>query len=168
MDKADEEPVYYDIPEQPFDDMGDYVVCHCNLSRDFVKLDKPATLHLYVRYKVDGKDYYTCVKPVNPALSKKIRLISYDEFTRMNDKLKSFTIRALDNGIQFVTVAQTVGYELVNDSLEETILQDNFTISRILYGTHSVSENGEYKVHLNADMSSVDRIQSYCYYPKTK
>ena len=168
MDKADEEPVYYDIPEQPFDDMGDYVVCHCNLSRDFVKLDKPATLHLYVRYKVDGKDYYTCVKPVNPALSKKIRLISYDEFTRMNDKLKSFTIRALDNGIQFVTVAPTVGYKLVNDSLEETILQDNFTISRILYGTHSVSENGEYKVHLNADMSSVDRIQSYCYYPKTK
>lgn len=167
-DQSNDDAVYYDFPKQPCDDMGDYYLCHCKLSRDFINLKKPVTLHLFTRYNVDGKDYYTRVRTATPSLNKDIKKISMEEFLRENDGLKTFTIRSIDNGIQFVTVAPTVGYKLVNNSIKETVLSDNFNVSRILYASQKVASNGEYKLHLNADMSQIDDIEVYCYYPKTK
>ncbi len=168
MDKSGEEPVYYDLPPQPFDDDGDCFISHCSLTRDFIKLPKPTTLSLYTKYVVDGKPYYTRVSVSSPKVSKKIRKISYEEFLQLNDDLKAFTIRSLDNDIQFVSVAPSTGYELVNNSVKDTILSEDFNVSRVLFCTQSVSEKGEYNLHLNPDMSEVEEMWAYCYFPKTK
>lgn len=147
VDKSGEEPVYYDLPPQPFDDEGEFFISHCSLTRDFIKLPKPTTLSLYTKYVVDGKPYYTRVAVSSPKVSKKIRKISYEEFLQLNDDLKAFTIRSLDNDIQFVSVAPSTGYELVNNSVKDTILSEDFNVSRVLFCTQSVSEKGEYKLH---------------------
>lgn len=168
VDKSGEEPVYYDLPPQPFDDEGDCFISHCSLTRDFIKLPKPTTLSLYTKYVVDGKPYYTRVAVSSPKVSKKIRKISYEEFLQLNDDLKAFTIRSLDNDIQFVSVAPSTGYELVNNSVKDTILSEDFNVSRVLFCTQNVSEKGEYKLHLNPDMSEVEEMWAYCYFPKTK
>ena len=168
VDKSGEEPVYYDLPPQPFDDEGEFFISHCSLTRDFIKLPKPTTLSLYTKYVVDGKPYYTRVAVSSPKVSKKIRKISYEEFLQLNDDLKAFTIRSLDNDIQFVSVAPSTGYEIVNNSVKDTILSEDFNVSRVLFCTQSVSEKGEYKLHLNPDMSEVEEMWAYCYFPKTK
>lgn len=58
--------------------------------------------------------------------------------------------------------------EFLNNDIKDTILSDNLNISNTLFCTQYVSQNGEYKIHFNEDISNVDSIVAFCYYSKTK
>ena len=60
----------------------------------------------YLKIVQENNDRITQIKE---NASKNGRKISYEEFLQLNDDLKAFTIRSLDNDIQFVSVAPSDG-----------------------------------------------------------
>lgn len=162
------EESYYDVPKQPVTDNGDFLLFSCKLDRHFADIDHPAVLHLYTRYVIDGRAYYTRVKTASPELSEEIRQLSFDEFDRFNDDLETLTIRSNLGGLQFISVAPNNSYDYVNNSVKDTIMNRNIAVNRIMYGTQDVTDNGEYKIYINADMSSIGEIAAFGFFPKAK
>ena len=167
--KTEDAPeVYYEIEPTEIEEYDEYYIYRCIYDRHFLKLKNPEVLKLKAFYDLENGRYYSNIRTVTPELSLDIRNLAIVDNGRENMDLMEFTFRSNNNELQFINVIPNIGWEITsNDIIDSLIMAPDFVANRVMFGDHSV-KNGEYHLHLNADMSTVDNVIVFVYNSKTK
>ncbi|MGN0477753.1 MAG: CDP-glycerol glycerophosphotransferase family protein [Ruminococcus sp.] len=167
--KTEDAPeVYYEIQPTEIEEYDDYYIFKCRYDRHFLKLENPEVLKLKAFYDLENGRYYTVIKTVTPNLSIDIKNLAIVDNGRENMDLMEFTFRSNNNELQFINVLPNIGTKITSkDEIDHLIMMPDFIALRVMFGNHTV-ENGEYHIHFNADMSTVDNVKVFVYNSKTK